>query len=935
VTPPRDSAFGSLFHNDHTVMLLVDPEAGRIVDANAAAVRFYGWSRQSLQARSWLDVAVASGSGPAVPITRERPLDGAEFASVHRRADGSERDVRIALGRVAVDGRELRYALVRDVTEPAGAPPLQRLRDHALDVVAQALVLTDREGRVLWCNQAFTRLTGYGPDEAIGARPGDLVRSGLQDDAFYDELWRTIQAGVPWRGRLVNRRKDGTLYDEEMVISPVVGEAGTVTHFVAAKRDVTAEARRERELKRWETVFRSLKVGVALSDADGTRLAMLNDAYATIQGVDAADLIGTPILDRFADAERARIAAHLADAERHGSATYEAERTRPDGSSIPTLTTVSRVDPGSGLDARFIATVQDMTRMRETEARLEGERMRTALASQTASLGFWTHDLRSGTFEIADAWKRHLGYAPGDVADDLAGFAGLLHPDDAAAVLERLRAFQADPSTGYRNECRLLGADGRVHRVLSQATVERDANGRPAVIHGIDVDVTELRSLSERVDALTFFDPLTGLPNRNGARRALARHLASAPEPSRRTGVLVLGLDGFRSVNDSLGHDAGDEVLRGVATRLSGLRRGYEVLGRYTGDRFVVAFGRDADLTVLDDAVRSAQRTVSAPFEVQGHAVHLGCSVGVAIAPDDGRAAADLLAHAETALHAAKEAGAGTVRYYSSQLDRLAVERMTLRSELSGALARDEIELHFQPQARLGDGSLFGVEALARWTHPVWGPVAPDRFVPEAERSGQIVALGSAVRRKALEQLRRWRRTGIACARIAVNVSARELEEEGWLASVLSDLSALDLSPGDLEIEITETTAMTVTASVRGALQTLRGMGARVAIDDFGTGYASLGQLQRLNADVLKIDRTFVDRLDAEGSHGDRELIRAMLQLAGAFDLDTIAEGVETETQRAFLASSGCTAAQGYLFAKPLPGEAIEPWLRGHGTLAG
>ncbi len=915
-------------------MLLIDPARGRIVDANPAAARLYGWSRHDLQARTWLDLTVASGSAPPTPITREEPRDGAAFDAVHRRADGSERDVRIAVGHVRLGDQELRYALVRDVTQRVRSPALLRLRDHALDVVAHALVLTDRGGRVLWCNPAFSQLTGYGPDEAIGARPGDLVRSGRQDDAFYDEMWRTILAGAPWRGRLVNRRKDGTLYDEEMVISPIRDDEGAVTHFIAAKQDVSDQVRHERASRLWETVFRSLKVGVALSDASGTHLTMMNDAYARIQGIDAADLIGTPILELFVEGDRERIVGHLAEAERNGTATYEAERIRPDGSTIPTMTTVSRVDADSTLDARFIATVQDMTRVRETESRLEGERMRTALASQTANLGFWTHDLRSDAFEISDAWSRHLGYRPGEIQGDLDGFARLLHPDDAATVLKKLRAFEADPTSGYRNEYRLLGAHGRVHRVLSQATVEKDANDRPAVIHGIDVDVTELRSLSERVDALTFFDPLTGLPNRNGARRALRRHLSSAPSRDGRTGVLVLGLDGFRSVNDSLGHAAGDEVLQGVATRLDALHRGNDVLGRYSEDRFVVAFRRDDDLTALDDAVRTAQRTLSEPFDVRDQAVHLGCSVGVAIAPDDGRAAADLLARAETALHAAKEAGPGTVRYYSSQLDQLAAERLTLRSELSGALARDEIDLHFQPQASLRDGTLVGVEALARWTHPVWGPVAPDRFVREAERSGLIIALGAAVRRKAFDHLRHWRRSGISCARIAVNVSARELDEDDWLANVLADLSEARLAPSDLEIEITETTAMTVTASVREALRTLRGLGARVAIDDFGTGYASLSQLQRLDADVLKIDKTFVDRVDAEVSHGDRALIHAMVQLARAFDLDTIAEGVATEAQRAFLTEIGCSAEQGYLLAEPLPGEAIEPWLRAHGARA-
>jgi len=924
-------AFRALFENEHIVMLLVDPSDGAIVDANPAAVRFYGWSRPTLRTMCISDMVVRSDAEARADVarasTREQPVVDVQ----HRLADGSIRAVRVASGPVERDGRPLHYTLVEDVSDLVRTQALLRLRDHALHVADSALVLTDLDGRILWCNPAFTRLTGFGPDEAMGSRPGDLVGSGVQDDAFYGAMWDTITAGRTWRGELVNRRKDGGLYDEEMTITPVRGEDGEVRNYVAVKHDVSERKRREADLARWRQVFDAMSVGVALSDASGTRLAMANPAYARLHGTSPDELVGRTILELFEEADRAVVATRLAEAEREGSTAYEVRRRRPDGTTVETATTVTRVAPDSSLDAKFIATVQDIGRVRETEARLRSEQVRNRLAMEAASFGTWTLDLAEGRFDVSDAWKRHFGYQPDELADDVSadGVGRLLHPDDGERALRELSSFLSDPVGAYHNEFRMVTREGEVRRVLSRATPEHGEDGRAVAVHGIDVDVTELRDLSDQVDRLTFFDPLTGLPNRSGALRALARMLSGRPAKSP-LALAVLGLDGFRAINESLGHATGDEVLRAFASRLASRAGGWTVLGRYGGDHFVAASSAWRASDDLDAEVRAMQQELAAPFEAHGHSLQLSCCAGVAIGPPDGRTATELLTHAESAMYTAKEIGPGTVRYYARKLDHLAAERLALRAALATALAEERITVAFQPQQRLRRPGVFGVEALARWTHPEWGPVAPDRFVVEAERSGQIGALGRAVRRQALSHLAAWRDRGPICAHVAINVSARELDDPEWAGEVLSDVAEAGLEPSALEIEITETTAMTARDEILASLERLRRAGVRVAIDDFGTGYASLGQLQRLPADLLKIDRTFVDKLTGDAHEADRELVRAMVRLAEAFGLQTLAEGVETEDQRAFLEGVGCHAVQGWLIARPMDAGAMEAYLREH-----
>ena len=801
--------------------------------------------------------------------------------------------------------------------------------DAVLDALPLGVLVVDGGGIVRRANAAAEILLGC-TKGATGASLVDLVRPAEDDGTQRGEApflpgVETVVAQRAWRGLRTLRAAGGarsTVFVRLLALGRTADDGVLVT-----LHDADAEVR----LRQLDPLLEGLDVGVAWSDASGTRLAGMNRTYAEMQGTVPAALLGTPILERFPETQRALVEARFAEAERTGTTTYETERVRPDGSTVPTWTSLKRLDPTKGLHARYLATVQDLRRIRAAEAELESERLRTALATATAAVGFWSAPVGTTDVTVGDGWARTLGYDPDELPGGLATFEQRVHPGDVERVTSKLRAYLREPHGRYRAEYRLVRRDGHVTRVVSQATVEHDPHGEPVAVHGIDVDVSDLHDLSERVDTLTYADPLTGLANRAGVQRALERHLKLDPSRASGTAVAMVGVDGLRTINVSLGHDAGDAALAQVATRLSGYAGLFEVVGRYADDRFALTLSSWGDLSDLDGELEEIHALFDDPLALDGRTVPIDVSVGVAIAGTDGASADELLLHAEAALHAAKDAGGSRTAYYAVDLDRIAAERIAVRSDLARALAGDEIRAVFQPQRHLASGVVTGFETLVRWRHPERGEVSPARFVPEAERSGQIVALGRRVRRAALARWRAWADAGLAPGRVAVNVSVREIEEPGWARGVIADLRRACVPSDAFEVEVTETTAMRAMEVAKDALEAVRRAGVHVAIDDFGTGYASLAQLQRLPADRLKLDVSFVRRLDAEGTDADREMIRAMVSLAHAFGLDTVAEGVETDAQGAFLREVGCDVVQGFGVARPIEADDVPAWLAAHG----
>ncbi len=388
---------------------------------------------------------------------------------------------------------------------------------------------------------------------------------------------------------------------------------------------------------------------------------------------------------------------------------------------------------------------------------------------------------------------------------------------------------------------------------------------------------------------------------------------------------MFIDLDRFKHINDSLGHDVGDGLLQEVAGRLSNNLRASDTVARIGGDEFVILLSHADEPEAYAALAQKLMTALAEPMRIAGHAIQVGASVGIACFPEDGAGVVALMKHADAAMYAAKSAGRGTYRFFQAAMTEKAEQRLRLEMELRRAAKNGELKLFYQPRVALVGGTVVGLEALVRWRHPQHGLVLPADFIPLAEETGIIGELGDWVLEEACRQSRDWRLRGLA-TRIAVNVSAKQLQS-GNLAERIAELARqYGTAPADLEIELTESVIMANPEQVSGTFAELRRQGVSVAVDDFGTGYSSLAYLRRLPLDVLKIDRSFVSNADRD--EGDGEIVRTIVALGQALGLSVVAEGVETESQAAFLRACGCPAGQGYLYSRPQPAAAIEDWLR-------
>jgi diguanylate cyclase (GGDEF)-like protein/PAS domain S-box-containing protein len=430
-------------------------------------------------------------------------------------------------------------------------------------------------------------------------------------------------------------------------------------------------------------------------------------------------------------------------------------------------------------------------------------------------------------------------------------------------------------------------------------------------------DVTETRALSERMSHLAQHDVLTDLPNRVLLQDRIAQCCQRGQRDDLRFAVMMLDLDHFKRVNDTLGHAAGDTLLRVVAGRLSNVLRASDTVCRLGGDEFVILL---AELPIGDDAADVAEKIlheVARPVELGSTVVDLSVSLGIASFPEDGDDPETLMRHADTAMYRAKREGRNSYRFFTRSMDEAVVQRLALEHELQQALEHEQFALHFQPVIDVLRRQVVGAEALVRWQHPGGGLVSPGRFVPTAEESRLIRPLGRWIVRQACEQHLQWREAGFGALCVSVNVSPIELEDPGFLTHLAEILSELGVEGRYLELEITEATLMRDQAATTAVLHQVKQLGVRIALDDFGAGYSSLSDLKRLPIDTIKIDASFVRGLGR--SPADREIVRAILAVGRGLGLRVIAEGVETAEQLDALRSLGCTELQGHLLARPAP----------------
>jgi len=459
--------------------------------------------------------------------------------------------------------------------------------------------------------------------------------------------------------------------------------------------------------------------------------------------------------------------------------------------------------------------------------------------------------------------------------------------------------------------------NGEVYPQWLGISAVTDEQGETSNYIGTFSDISERKAADEHIDFLAHYDPLTGLPNRSLLQDRLRQALAGALRQQRKVAVLSLGLDRFKAINDSLGHSAGDRLLRELARRIKDLTRDSDTVSRLGNDEFCLVLGGLQDVRQAAHMAQKILGTVSAPCLVDGQTLRVTASIGISIYPDDADDIAGLQKSADTALHHAKGAGRNNFQFFTREMGIRVFEALTLENALRRGIERGELLLHYQPKVCLQSGKIVGAEALVRWLHPDMGMVPPDKFIPIAEERGLIDEIGTWVLRQACGQARQWREWGLPQIPVAVNISALQLRGRQLPETIGGILEETGLPASALELELTESALMEDADQTIDILENLKAMGLNLAIDDFGTGYSSLNYLKRFPIDRLKIDRSFIRDLATKAE--DAAIARAIIAMGKALKLNVIAEGVETEEQLAFLKTEGCREYQGYYFSRPLP----------------
>jgi diguanylate cyclase (GGDEF)-like protein/PAS domain S-box-containing protein len=533
----------------------------------------------------------------------------------------------------------------------------------------------------------------------------------------------------------------------------------------------------------------------------------------------------------------------------------------------------------------------------------------------------WLYDLaQRGLVYVNPAYAQITGHA--DAASRLgADWRSLFDCVDVEDVARFAEAQARAPFGGLDEELRIRRRDGELRWIQLRTFAIRDRSGLIAGIGGVIRDVSALIEQRAQLHRVTHYDGLTALPNRLLLLERLRGSLAMARRSGWRVGLLLIDLDRFKLINDTLGHLAGDELLRQAALRLRACLRESDTVGRLGGDEFAVVLP-DMDSNELAAVVaRKIVEVTAEPFVVDGRQLFVSASVGISLFPDDGDGPEALIRNAEAAMYQAKEGGRNGYLFYAAEMNARAQRRLGLETDLRQALVRGEFELHYQPKVDCRSGRIAGVEALIRWRHPQRGLVGPGEFIPLLEETGLIVAVGDWVLNAACTQMKCWHDAGFTGLDVAVNVSARQMDGGRLAGQVRAALAASGLPPTALELELTESLLMRDPPAAADMLVELKAIGVQVAVDDFGTGYSSLSYLKRFPLDNLKVDRAFVQ--DIAASAGDASITRAVIRMGHELALKVVAEGVETAEQLAALQAAGCDEIQGYLFSRPLPAPEI------------
>ncbi len=802
-----------------------------------------------------------------------------------------------------------------------------RLQNKALAVAVHAIVMMDCAGKILWANPAFTELTGYELRAVLGQTPR-FLRSGYQDTAFYQKMWKTILSGKIWQGELINRRADGTLYCEEMTITPVKAETQEITHFIAVKQDVTERLANQRALRNSEEQFRdmfetmnSAVVVFRISDCGQNFICTdINRAAEQFENIPREQAIGSMLTHVFPLAIELGILKlclhvfHTGERVRFPAVFFKNERATGWSEGI-----IYKLSAGN-----IVVLYDDVSQRILNEKSLWQEKERAQVTLASIGDAVLTTDVHGNVTYFNPVAERMTGWSNLEAQGlRIESVFDIFHECTEQPMVQPVRQCLAENRViELSNHAVLRHRDGQqLFYIDDSAAPIRDRDGQMIGAVLVFHNVSEKRELLRQLSHQAHHDALTNLPNRQLFKERVQQAILHARRQKEQVAVFFIDIDTFKLVNDTLGHTAGDSLLCQLGERFQATLRQEDTVARQGGDEFLILLPKLPSDQLAAQVAQKLLDALNLPFPLLKQEVYLTASIGIALYPVDGEEPEMLIQHADMAMYQVKAEGRNHYNFYTSTLNTRLAERLALQNEMRRALERNEFILYYQPQYRLSDGHFSGMEALVRWRHPERGFLPPGKFISIAEDSGLILPLGEWVLRTACAQNKLWQDMGYPPVRVAVNLSARQFRQKNLVQQIATILEETKLDPQWLELEITESLSMeNVRASIK-ILQKLKSMGIHISIDDFGTGFSSLSYLSRFSVNTLKIDQSFVSKLNEQLD--GQAIVLSIIQLAQNLGLNVIAEGVETQAQLEYLRTMGCDEVQGFLLAKPVPVEEL------------
>lgn len=787
-----------------------------------------------------------------------------------------------------------------------------------LDALPNPICAFDAQGQVMLVNLAWR--TFCGRSEAEELEDGWISGIHENDRAEWVAGWiSAVSTRSGYESEYRWRRADGTYAWMRQSSEPLLGPDGQLLCFLGSCHDITEQRAAELTAREKEAQMRLLANGVpvliAYFRADDFTCMLANKAYARTWGVDEDKIVGMKVPDIIGPEGWRQIEPQVHRVMRGETVSYERAIHAASGERVIEVNLIPHFADAGNVNAAFVM-ISDITKHRMAERAIRESEERLRKFNEATNEGIVFHE-RGVITDLNEAASRMLGHSQQTMLG--TNIVEYIAPEAIETV--RLHISKGD-ERAY--ESVLLRADG-TRIAVEIAGKELTFNGKSYRMTVVR-DITDRKEAEARIHFLAHHDTLTQLPNRLMMMDRLEHMLATAKRHAKMVGVLFIDLDNFKTVNDSLGHHAGDELLKRVASRIQSCLRAADLVARLGGDEFLVVV---SDLALPEDVVPVAEKllaTVSESFSLEGHVITVSPSIGISIFPRDGMDRDSLIKNADAAMYLAKERGRSNFQFYTTALNKGAFEALAMESGIRKAIDAVQFTLHYQPEVSVATGEITGIEALIRWKHPELGLLGPDRFISIAEHRGLIMPIGKWVLEQACRQNAAWQKLGLPKVPIAVNLSPIQFKQPQLPEIVAKILSESGLDGQYLELEITENLLMQDTHQVTRTLGALKNLGVRLTVDDFGAGYSSLSYLKRYPIDKLKIDRSFIRHIP--GDPEDVAITNAMISLAKSLGMKVLAEGVEYPEQREFLRGQKCDEMQGFLVSQPLPPEEFAAWLQ-------